>query len=319
MDILEKENLLKVLDYENEKVKVGLANIQSNLAESVNINQSALEEFEKIKLDFNDLVHNSQQITDDIANLNLQVNESKKKSDQMETLVKHISGLLKVIVSISDQTNLLALNATIEAARAGEYGKGFAVVANEVKELSKQTKQAAEDITKATSEILNQSSEVSSSMDASKHLCDNVKEVIDTFYEKLIQTSQSNQRSIHRISGTNDRIFMSLAKLDHVLWKVNTYLSVIRKKEIFQFVDYHNCRLGKWYYEGDGKSSFSHLKSYKELEHPHSIVHNATKKVFEHLLQNSSSFTEIEKALIEMENGSDGVFEALDKMLTQKS
>jgi methyl-accepting chemotaxis protein len=58
-----------------------------------------------------------------------------------------IGNVIKVITSIAQQTNLLALNATIEAARAGESGKGFAVVANEVKELSKATAEATQDIT----------------------------------------------------------------------------------------------------------------------------------------------------------------------------
>jgi methyl-accepting chemotaxis protein len=57
-----------------------------------------------------------------------------------------IGNVLETISAIAEQTNLLALNATIEAASAGEVGKGFAVVANEVKELSKETTQATEEI-----------------------------------------------------------------------------------------------------------------------------------------------------------------------------
>jgi hypothetical protein len=62
---------------------------------------------------------------------------------------------------------------------------------------------------------------------------------VDSFFEDI---------SINTVN-----VFMSLAKLDHVLWKVNTYLSVSKGEPAFDFVDHHNCRLGKWYYEGEGK------------------------------------------------------------------
>ncbi len=59
-----------------------------------------------------------------------------------------IGQVIKVITSIAHQTNLLALNATIEASRAGDAGRGFVVVANEVKELSKETAKATEEISR---------------------------------------------------------------------------------------------------------------------------------------------------------------------------
>lgn len=314
----ENKNLCRILEIENEQLKAGLVNIQSDLADSVNLNRESLSEFDKIRSDFTNLVLDSKKITKEIGNLNNKIGETKNNTDKMSEVVEKISSLLKSIVSISNQTNLLALNATIEAARAGEAGKGFAVVAKEVKELSNQTKTAAENITDAISEISTQSNEVDESMSTSAKLCSDIDEIVRSFDARLNQTAKSNQRSISHVSATNDRIFMSLAKLDHVIWKINTYLSVIKKQEVFAFVDYHNCRLGKWYYEGQGKEHFSHVPSFKTLEGPHSVVHQETKKVFELISEDHPDYQALERALLEMERGSNGVFEILDKILREK-
>lgn len=65
---------------------------------------------------------------------------------ELTEAAKKVNNIVKLINTIAGQTNLLALNATIEAARAGEAGKGFAVVAAEVKDLSRTTAKATDDI-----------------------------------------------------------------------------------------------------------------------------------------------------------------------------
>jgi len=148
--------------------------------------------------------------------------------------------------------------------------------------------------------------------------CEKIKTVVDQFDLRLHETSQANNRSVHRMLGTNDRTFTSLAKLDHIIWKVNTYLSILKEEKQMDFVDHKSCRLGKWYTQGEGKKSFSKLKSYPQLDHPHSLVHSGTKRVFELIDKDPGYTKELENALKEMEKGSDSVFEVLDKMLKEK-
>ncbi len=129
-----------------------------------------------------------------------------------------------------------------------------------------------------------------------------------------------NESSTRQIIGANDSVFMSLAKLDHVIWKVNTYLTIIDGEPAFDYVDHHNCRLGKWYETGDGNASFADVMSFSQLVRPHAQVHEATKEIFALVDANvSAGDSSVQSAIEAMETGSDGVFHCLDQILTEKN
>jgi methyl-accepting chemotaxis protein len=94
-----------------------------------------------------------QEISSQVANATTIANDATEVSTtvagqvgQLQEAANQIDNAVNLISKIAQQTNLLALNATIEAARAGDAGKGFAVVAREVKNLSRQTSLATEEI-----------------------------------------------------------------------------------------------------------------------------------------------------------------------------
>ncbi len=312
------EQMRDVFEMENERARQGLAAIQTNIAEALGLNHEILDAFGGIQREGKQLLGQAADIQSSSDKLTDLLQDSHDRVGKMNANVDEIAGILKDIESIADQTNLLALNATIEAARAGEAGKGFAVVASEVKELSRQTANMVERIAELTGTISSRATDVQSSISAATEESQKANGAVSMFREGIHETFRRTDDATCSLGRTNDRIFMSLAKLDHVIWKVNTYLSVLRSEEMFKYVDHHNCRLGKWYYEGEGWKEFGTLPSYAALEGPHSVVHRGTKSVFELLADVEENFPDITAALRTMEDGSEDIFRLLDLLLEEK-
>lgn len=123
------------------------ANLVSQSSEDVSRNtQTVATAVEDLGTSIREIARNASDAANVATDAVRVASETNETVTKLGTSSAEIGEVVKVITSIAEQTNLLALNATIEAARAGEAGKGFAVVANSVKELSKETANATDDI-----------------------------------------------------------------------------------------------------------------------------------------------------------------------------
>lgn len=145
------------------------------------------------------------------------VKEVQGISHTLEENTNDITQFISIISNIARQTNLLALNATIEAARAGEAGRGFSVVANEVKELARQSAQAAEEITKKVNNIKSNSTSLTSSIEKVNEFMNNINlasQVVESATEEQFATTEQFVTMISSTVKEADSIGSGIAKVN---------------------------------------------------------------------------------------------------------
>ncbi len=180
-----------------------------------------------------DLLKNSlEQLTEAVNEISKNAIETSQESDtafeEMQNLINTISKLVadiekisssaELIQNIAEQTNLLALNATIEAARAGEAGKGFAVVAAEVKELSKNSGEAALEIGKRVEELVSQSKKTEETVRITQEAISRTKERTSS----VASAVEEQTAVISEISDTLRKLHEEVGALDKISEQIQT-------------------------------------------------------------------------------------------------
>ena len=163
------------------------------------------------------------------------VHEADRTSEIISGLAeaaKAIGDVIGLIDELADRTDLLALNAAIEAARAGEAGKGFAVVAAEVKNLSRQTGRATEDIRGQINDVRQSTAEAVEMIGGVSRVIIQINDIFSTIARAVQQQStlteevssnmHSASRGVAEISGAMGRITSAAESINRAVSKIKT-------------------------------------------------------------------------------------------------
>jgi len=255
-------------------------------------------------------MENIKTITDDMQRLMQSVSKTDSAINQFAHRIGEVSSVVGIIKDIAEQTNLLALNAAIEAARAGEHGRGFAVVADEVRKLAEKTQKATSEITSSIAVIEQEMSDIIDDSNVITELSSASNENVMSFAEIFEKIKEESGRLSIGSKTMEKQIFMALAKIEHIIFKYDTYGFIIQGNVNKQIPSENECRLGVWI-DGSRSSVAAGLKE------NHKLLHTSIKNALE-CIKDPNYYNKAESIYeyyVDMETYCDKMFAAMDGSL----
>ena len=281
-----------------------------SLSEVLTSEKAAMAETDRVALQASQTVNG---ISENMTRLSYASQTAAREVEGLSERAGQIGAIVNAIREIADQTNLLALNAAIESARAGEQGRGFAVVADEVRKLASRTSTATQEISSLVTAIQNATQSAKVAMEALAEQSG----ILSAAGSGASQSMEGMVSSFRHMESTIENSalggFIEVVKMDHLVFKFEIYLVLfgLSDKKPESFANHRGCRLGKWYYEGDGRK-LSGKPGFRELESPHEDVHKCGLEALNQFI--AGNFDRATEALTSMDKASMEVLSHLDRL-----
>lgn len=322
----------------NEGVS-SIQNVQSQISEIATLARGTLSNIEELNTftdqitDFAKQINNISKQTNLLA-LNASIEAARSGeagkgfavvANEVKTLSDQISastnGINQLLVQLRDSMKNITSNATKNISTI-EVGLRSL---DDVRTLIGGIQENATDVASGVSEISDnislqtqQTKTISSDTHRIFERLERLNTAMNTIVEELSSTAEFRALALSEIekSRLKNKV-VTLAKTDHTTWKKRLANMLIGKEGLNadELADHHSCRLGKWY-DGLRETSTAKLEAFKQLEGPHSLVHQHGKEAVRQF--NQGCVDEAVEEILKMDIASKDVQRLLEE-LRQKS